>query len=101
MNQRSQTVSGAAVQQNVVDQIDRVLRAESVNRSELSKRLGISKPATTTLLSPGGNLTIRSMTRVADALGYTVDVTLRKIAESADVVQHVDFAAYEFHGEAS
>lgn len=75
---RSQTPEGAALQAKVVESIERAITREGISRAELGRRVGITKPAMTALLKDEGNMTVRSVARLAEGLGYTVEVKFRK-----------------------
>jgi transcriptional regulator with XRE-family HTH domain len=48
------------------------LRRSKVKKSELARRLGVSRPYVSNLLSGGENLTLRQLARVMWALGFEV-----------------------------
>lgn len=61
------------------EMLSRAMEARDVNRATLATRLGKSKPFVTQLLNGGRNLTLRTLARVAFALGYRLRITLEPI----------------------
>lgn len=59
--------------------ISRLMEERDVNKKQLAERLGKSRPFITQLLSGGRNLTLRTIARVAYALGYRLRLSLEPI----------------------
>jgi transcriptional regulator with XRE-family HTH domain len=60
--------------------VSALMDEQGVNKTELAAAAGVSKGRVTQLLT-ADNLTIRSMARVARALGYQLRVELHEITE--------------------
>lgn len=54
------------------------LKEARVTRSELARRLGKSPGHVTQVLADGRNMTLRTLAELADALGYSVSVEMKK-----------------------
>jgi transcriptional regulator with XRE-family HTH domain len=64
---------------SVLGAIDRMLYEERISDAELSRRLGVSRQRINQMLGRIENMpTLRTIARLADALGYDVVLTLRK-----------------------
>ena len=61
---------------SVNEQIVRWMQACGIKRSELAGRLGVSRAAVTRMLSGHPNITIKTLCKVASALGLDVNVQL-------------------------
>lgn len=55
-----------------------LMEAEGVNQTELARRLQVSKPSISQMLSGDNNLTLRSMANIAAALGYQLHFAAQK-----------------------
>jgi transcriptional regulator with XRE-family HTH domain len=73
----------------VTEKICEYMERENVSRSELAKRLDVSKGWITQILSGGRNLTLRTLSDVADALGY--EVKLRFKPSEPVQLEHVSY----------
>jgi len=58
-----------------------VMTKTGVSRSELARRLKVSRPMVTHILSGRQNMTIRTMVRVLRVLGYELNISAKKIRE--------------------
>jgi len=65
----------------IIDQITDLMESEGIRKSNLAERLGVSRAYVTAVLEGKPNLTIRSLVRLASALGSTVDVKLSRLNE--------------------
>jgi transcriptional regulator with XRE-family HTH domain len=54
--------------------ISRAMADEGISRSELAKRIGKSKAYVTQVLRANNNMTLRTLSDLADALGYVVEL---------------------------
>jgi len=54
--------------------ISRALEDQSVSRAQLAKRIGKSKAYVTQVLRGQNNMTLRTLSDLADALGYAVEL---------------------------
>lgn len=54
--------------------ISRVMQEERVTKADLAKRLGKSKAFVTQVLRGQSNMTLRTLSDLADVLGYTVEL---------------------------
>lgn len=72
------------------------MRAQSVTRAELARRLGTSPGHVTRLLSGSGNLTLATMSRMAFVLGLELHTSLVLMATAQTAAAQRDAA-----GEAS
>lgn len=65
-----------------------LMKAQNVSKSELAKKLGVSKAAVSQLFSPDApNLTLRKLARVAATLGNSVSVGDRKFIDANNSLQ--------------
>lgn len=62
------------------EEIWRVMNQQGVNKYQLSKRLGCSKAHVTMVLNGTRNMTLRTLSDLAGALGYEVTVKLKRRA---------------------
>ncbi|MGK2858975.1 MAG: helix-turn-helix domain-containing protein [Thermoanaerobaculia bacterium] len=60
----------------VTEQIARAMDERGVNRTELARRLGVSKARVTNLLGGSTNLTLRTLAAIAVALGCDIELQL-------------------------
>ena len=58
------------------------MAAHSVSKAELANRLGTSRAYVTQLMGGNTNLTLRSMAKIALALGYELKIDLRPISDA-------------------
>jgi transcriptional regulator with XRE-family HTH domain len=68
-----------SVEELVLDLTERivaVMKDSGINRTELAKRLGVSKAFITKLLNGNPNLTIRTMVSIAKSLGCEVSIDI-------------------------
>lgn len=61
---------------DVTEQIVSNMQECGVTRSELARRLGVTKPYITNILNGNRNMTLRTLVRFADALDLSVKVVL-------------------------
>lgn len=62
----------------VTEAVSVVMQEEGISKTQLAKRLGKTKGFISQLLSGGRNLTLRTLARLVDALGYRVTITVSK-----------------------
>lgn len=62
---------------DVNEQIVARMRAEGLRRTDVAARLGVSRAFVTRLLDGPGNVTLRTLVRVANALDVDIDLRLR------------------------
>lgn len=62
------------VQFEVAEQTCKLIENQGVTRSELAQRLEVTPAYITKLLNGNPNLTIKSLLRISDALGQTLDI---------------------------
>lgn len=58
----------------VAEQVSELLECQGLTRSELAQRLAVTPAYITKLLNGNPNLTIKSLLRLSDALGQTLDI---------------------------
>lgn len=61
---------------DIGEQIVSQMESQEITRAELARRLGVSRPFVTRLLTGNPNLTVKTLVRVASAVGLVVDVSL-------------------------
>ena len=61
---------------HITDQLVEVLRERSISRSELARKMGVSRAHVSKILSAPPNLTLLSLCKMAAALGLNPAVTL-------------------------
>lgn len=61
---------------DIGEQIVAQMENQGVSRAELARRLGVSRPFVTRLLTGNPNLTVKTLVRVALAAGLVVEVNL-------------------------
>lgn len=54
--------------------LDRMLREENISQRELAERLGVSEARVSQLISADTNPTVKTLARIANALGRKLDV---------------------------
>lgn len=65
----------------VREKICEYMQLEGITRTELAKRLDVTKGYITQILSGSRNVTLRTLAAVADALGYEVKLRLRRLKQ--------------------
>ena len=68
----------------VAEQTCKLVESQGVTRSELAQRLEVTPAYITKLLNGNPNLTIKSLLRLSDALGHTLDI---RFAPKLEVAQ--------------
>jgi transcriptional regulator with XRE-family HTH domain len=63
-------------------EVEELMERRRITKAELARRMGISRARVTSLLNGRGNLTIRSMTAIAHALGRRPVIGLRRLPPS-------------------
>lgn len=58
------------------EKIVTIMKEQNINRTELAKKLGVSKAFITKLLNGNPNLTIKSMVSIANILGCELNIDL-------------------------
>lgn len=58
----------------VAEQVCKLIESQRITRSELAQRLSVSPAYITKLLNGNPNLTIKSLLRLSDVLGQTIDI---------------------------
>ena len=79
---------------DITEYICEIMEKENVCRTELAKKMGKSKGFITQILNGGRNLTLRTLSDIMLALGYTIEIAPSKISEEKDaevVVSHPEF----------
>jgi transcriptional regulator with XRE-family HTH domain len=63
---------------DVIDRLKEAMQEKGINQTDLAKQLGCTKAHVSQLLSKkSGNFTLRTIERVAKAIGYELVVTLQ------------------------
>jgi transcriptional regulator with XRE-family HTH domain len=73
-----------------------VMSENNISRSELAKRLGKSRAFVTQILSGGRNLTLRTLSDVADALDCRTRITMIQRKASARIIHHGTWSSNRF-----
>jgi transcriptional regulator with XRE-family HTH domain len=60
----------------VTERILQVMQEQGITRTELARRLGVSKAAVSKLLNDGSNMTLKRLLAVAEALNYELRITM-------------------------
>ena len=60
----------------VTERILQVMQEQGITRTELARRLGVSKAAVSKLLNDGSNMTLKRLLAVAEALNYELRISL-------------------------
>ena len=68
----------------LTDQIVVSMQEQGVSRAELAERLGVSRAYITKVLNGHGNMTLRTLVRLALALGMAPEVSLVPVDAEAD-----------------
>lgn len=63
---------GTRLNMEARSEITRLMRETGCSRSDLARLLGVSRVCITQMFDPSRNLTLDTVERVAQALGYTV-----------------------------
>jgi transcriptional regulator with XRE-family HTH domain len=61
-----------------------IMDEKGISRSELAKKLGVSKASITKLLNNGSNMTLRRLLSIADALKCNVEINLLPTEELSE-----------------
>ncbi len=61
---------------DLTEQIVAIMRNEGINRTELAKRLNVSKAFITKILNGNPNLTLRTMASLAKSLGCNINIDI-------------------------
>ena len=69
---------------DVTERILQVMNEQGITRSELARRLNVSKAAISKLLNNGSNMTLRRLLAVAEALNLELRVDLRQAANGTE-----------------
>lgn len=72
------------------NQAAQIMEAKGLTRTELAKKMGVSKPYVTELLSGKPNLTLASMLKLVDALGSELSISIADPVLST--LQELDFS---------
>lgn len=63
-------------------QLEQLLRERGLTHVELARRLGVSRPAISRMLSPNyDGHSVSSLRRIADALGVQLEVSFSELGE--------------------
>lgn len=65
------------VRVSILSQVNQLMADTGVSQVELANRLGITRQRVCQILADKNNFTIRSLVRIAAALGCRVEVTLK------------------------
>jgi transcriptional regulator with XRE-family HTH domain len=71
---------------DVAERVCNLIKCQNINRSELAQRLDVTPAYITKLLNGNPNLTIKSLLKLSDVLGQTLDIRFTsklEIAQSA------------------
>ncbi|MGC3974147.1 MAG: helix-turn-helix transcriptional regulator [Nitrospira sp.] len=71
---------------NIAEQVCKIIEGQGVSRSELAQRLAVSPAYVTKLLNGNPNLTIKTLLKISDALGQTLDI---RFAPKLEIAQSV------------
>ncbi len=69
---------------DVAEQVCKLIESQGVSRSELAQRLAVTPAYVTKLLNGNPNLTIKTLLKLSDALGQTLDI---RFAPKLEVAQ--------------
>jgi transcriptional regulator with XRE-family HTH domain len=72
--------------QSVANAIATVLKDDGISRATLAKRLGVSAPNVTQILRGDNNLKLKTVARIAYALGMRVTVGMERLKARPSVV---------------
>ena len=73
-----------------------ILEYENITRSELAKLMGKTKGYISQILSGGRNITLRSLSDIANYLGYTVKIDFKRKKEKQQNTYQID---WDFNSE--
>ena len=79
-------VEEEALVQSVANAIAGVLKDDGISRANLAKRLGVSAPNVTQILRGDNNLKLKTVARIAYALGMRVTVGMERLKARPSVV---------------
>lgn len=71
------TLADAALERSVSDLLSRARHESSLTLAEVGERLGVSRARASQLEHPDANLELKTLMRLADALGYDVVLALK------------------------
>lgn len=77
--------------EGISHRINDIAKREGITRAELARRLDVKAPQITQWLDPEANLTVKTIVRLADALGVDADEIFSsgKIASTGPAIEHV------------
>ncbi len=82
----------------VTERILQVMDEQGLTRSELTRRLNVSKAAVSKLLNNGSNMTLKRLLAVAEALNLELRVDLRQAAHRTETNEIGDKTTSEAKG---
>jgi transcriptional regulator with XRE-family HTH domain len=82
---------------SLMEQISSIMRAKSISRSELARRLGSSRAYVTRLLDGSANMTIETLTRLSLALGCRLTIELREETHQSRNADVIDLPRSQHH----
>jgi transcriptional regulator with XRE-family HTH domain len=71
------TMAGETVAR-FLKQVEERMRARMMTRAELARRMGISRAAVTKIFSGSSNMTVRTMTAIADAIHHDLILEVQR-----------------------
>lgn len=84
----------------ITEKIVELMEKEGINRTDLAKRLGVSKPFITKLLNGNPNMRLKTMVSLAMALNHELNFSFVHRSEQRQVTTPIGISDYEFISEA-
>jgi transcriptional regulator with XRE-family HTH domain len=88
----------AGLELEVTERILQVMQEQGITRSELARRLGVSKAAVSKLLNDGSNMTLKRLLAVAEALNHDLRINLAPSGHKVEEEFIYYSAAPRLHG---
>ena len=95
----------AGMEIEVTEQIVEMMEKRDINRSELAKKLGVSKASITRLLNDGSNITLKRILAISEALEFKLNFNFvdkhqqsaRRVACTLNEGDLFEKSTYSFH----
>ncbi|MDR1581526.1 MAG: helix-turn-helix transcriptional regulator [Synergistaceae bacterium] len=69
----------------------RLMTEKNIGKAQLAKKIGVSKPYISKILRGDENFTVKTLAKVAFALGCEIDVNFRSMRQSAELKPTAEF----------
>lgn len=81
---RKQEAAYRELSDTIIENLINIMEKEGVSFAQLAGRLNVSRAHVTTTLKPGHNMTIKTLIKFLQILGWRVKISFEKIPEKGD-----------------